>query len=237
MRIVFKPIQQSNINERYLTLNEFNVVDKIFPYYYHCFDNLTINWLDSFSDNSRYLLDIYEVSCNRCYSSKQASYDLNLAHDCKIIVIELTLNFDFNFDFKLFNDSYVDIWNNDLNIKLIKPLITTSFNDKQSPYLAFKSLATSYFTKILNLLGRNIICEKRDNKIIFAYLINNKDDQLDIVLNLFIDAIYEMVKSFSGRLENPIPEIDYQNKINIKSWYDQRRKKHKCKKDISVLNY
>ncbi len=238
MRIVFKPIQQSNINERYLTLNDFNVVDKVFPSYYHCFDNLKINWLDSFSDHSRYFLDIYEVTCNRCYSSQQASYAFaNLAHNAKIMVIELTLNFDFNFDFKLFNEHYVDIWNNDLNIKLIKPLITTSFNDKQSPYLAFRSLATSYFVKILNLFSTNIMCEKQDNKIILAYLVNDNNDQLDMILNWFIDAIYEMVKSFSGRLEHPLPKIVYQNKVNMKDWYDKRRKEHKKKKEISTLNY
>ena len=225
MRIKFEPCQLANIKDKYPLINDFDIVLNVCPMQYLAFDNVYIDCMDSFSDNARYNLDIYDIKFNRKYANESYLTGLNLIRNGTIRVFELSLNFLMDFDFKLFNDSYVDIWQNNLDIKTLKPLVL-SYTHEKLGYVAFNSIAPSYLIKMLDVLDTNyIMCQKKDNKIICAFLVDTVTDaNTSLALEYFINAIYEMVKATSGRYNYDLPEATGQKIVNMKDWYENRRK-------------
>lgn len=238
MRINFEPCELASVADKMKVVANFEIVSSVCPMYYLAFDNYQITCMDSFSDNSRYFLDVYDVLFTRKYANDSSSYMVDgLIHGGVIRVFDISLNFNLDFDFKLFNDQYIDLWSNNLDISLIKPLITSYTNSKIG-YTAFNSIATSFFMKIVELLdSQNIMCRKIDNRIILAFLVTPENDgQTDVCLECFLNAIYEIVKTTSGRFNYEIPDPNGLKVVNMKDWYDNRRKNKTKLKNVRILD-
>ena len=238
MRINFEPCKLANIVEKNKIITSFEIVSTVCPTNFLAFDNFQITCIDSFSDYSRYLFDVYDVEFDRKYANNSSSYYYqDLIHNGVIRVFDMTLNFDLDFDFKLFNDQYIDLWKNNLDISMIKPLIISYTNSKLG-YIAFNSIATSFFVKLVELVNTsNIMCKKIGNHIIFAYLVDNNNDlETYSCIECFVNAVYEIVKSTSGRFNYEIPEVTGSKIVNMKEWYDNRRKKQIKSKNIKFLD-
>lgn len=109
MRVTFKPKDLDNIKDIYETIAIFNIADKVFPPLLRSFDNVTINNLESYTDLSRYDLNVYELNLNRCYTNNEfAQTNNSLIKNANIQVFELTLNFKMDITFELFRKDYVD---------------------------------------------------------------------------------------------------------------------------------
>ena len=222
MRISFSQIPPETKDNLFKIAAESDLVAMLNPSNKLYFDNLTIYDEQQYSDNSRYHLNLFKAKFERCYkheSEVPASY----VREGYVQVIAVDLNFVMDFDFRLLDPSFVNYWNNDTDIDFIKPKVH-DYSLPNGGYYAFRSLATSFFAKSLSLIdSNNILCFKRGKRIILAYnLLNNQTaNNLDDILDNFLNGIYEMVRTTSERFNYAIPP-EVGGSINLKDWYENR---------------
>lgn len=231
MRIKFTSVNPSSEFQLIDTARKYDIVQQVYPSLAMSFDNLIISDIQSYTDNAKYFLNIYEVNFNRCYANNSVVCEHSaFIKQGKIQVFELNLNFNMDINFRLFQDYFVDYWKNDVNIKLIKPLVET-YNTLDIAYYGFKSLFTSDVAKMVEILknSKNMMCVKRGNKMIFAYAVDSQYtySKRNDLLELFLNGVYEMVKVTSGRGNYIVPEDSVKKDISMQQWYDIRREKNK----------
>lgn len=224
MRIVFKPIEPTNQNTLSNIVSKYDLIDNINPIYQNHFNHYNISNIQTYTDESRYLLNIFRVNYDRIIDQ---GFNLpKLKTSGLIQVVYLKLQFDFDFNFELLSSHYFDYWKNDLNINLIRPHFYSNAS-KDLGYFIFKSLTTSFFSKMLNeIKTNNIVCFKKFDEIILAYNLENQDtiNNLNDILDYFLDAIYEMVKISHAKLNFSIPEEKGLINIRMDEWYNKKRK-------------
>lgn len=233
MRIQFRPSICRTDEYFYGLVEYFDLVTRLNPSRYIFFDNLYVYDRQSYSDNSRYDLNLCKVRFDRCYKDSTFIKErTNERLGGVVQVIELNLRFDMPFDFRLLSSDFYNYWKKDDYIEFVRPSFQNYTNENMG-YYAFKSLATSFFAKMLDSIYVNdIFCFKRGNKIILAYDVDNKqtNDNLDDILDYFLDAIYEMVKCTSGRFNYPLPVEAGKKIINMNDWYVNKNRNRKFKK-------
>lgn len=242
MRIKFNPVKPMSEFQLIDTVRKYDIVQQVYPSLAMSFDNLVITDIQSYTDDAKYFLNIYEVNFDRCYANNSMTLsNPDLIKQAKIQVFELNFNFNMDISFRLFQDNFIDYWKNDSNINMIKPLIET-YNTLDIGYHGFKSLFTSYIAKMLEILKSNkyIMCVKRGNKLIFAYAVDTEYTywKRNELLELFLDGAYEMVKVTSGRGNYAVPEDKNMKNINLQEWFDNRRdqQKHRNKKQYVFIS-
>ncbi|MGL4951740.1 MAG: hypothetical protein ACRC4L_02005 [Mycoplasma sp.] len=225
MRISFKLTQSSNILYLKEDVKYYGIINRLFPSPDIAFEDFDLENLKTYTDDSRYILNLYKVNFERKFANEKKAITENFISKSSIQVFHLNLNFDMDFEFELFNKSFVNYWKSDIEIETIKPLVFRC-GSMDSPYFAFRSLATSFFAKMVRMLKtNNIMCIKKDNKIFFAYALDHKCDEAKTndLVKLFANAVYEMVKVTSGRGNYEIPESVRYNIIDIEEDYAKRR--------------
>lgn len=225
MRIAFKPSLPNNENVLRKTVDDYDLIDSLNPLKVNHFTCFNIFDIQTYTDNSRYELNLFKVDFNQKPSNHR---DLDKARSGCIQVIRLDLNFDINFNFELLSPRFADLWNNDIDTNFIRPHGYCPASRDNISYYVFKSIASNYFAKALNLISsNNIICFKYNRKIIFAYNLcdQNTINNLNDILDYFLDAIYELVNICIARLNlTDIPEEAGRVNVNMQDFYKKKRK-------------
>lgn len=226
MRIKFLPISPVNSSQIKYDILNFNVVNRLYSYRSHFIDEMKVSTIESYSDNSRYILNICKASITFEEKGKKITSYFSF--------IEMQTLFNLPFNFDLFRDDFVNYWQKDFDIGIIKPLILSSGSESNNlGILGFRSLATSFFAKIPEILNNSgdIVIKKNGDKIIFAFPIDKYSlSKMDILIETFINAIYELIKNTSSRQLYYLPEINYSIKVNLGDQYKKERKRNRFKK-------
>lgn len=216
-------------------IQEYDIVKQTYPSLAMSFDNIEINDIQTYTDDSRYILDIFEIDLNRCYNRQsEVEHNNEYIKNAKIQVFSIKFNFNMDISFKLFQDNWANYWHalkDDINIHFIKPLVD-SFGSVDLGYFIFKSLFTSYIVKMLDIIkNNNLMCVKQNDRLIFAYGVENNNvyNSRNHLLDLFLDAIYEMVYVTSSRGYYEVSQNKYYNEIDVMKFYDIERTKTKKK--------
>ncbi|MGL4947961.1 MAG: hypothetical protein ACRC42_01065 [Mycoplasma sp.] len=225
MRINFEPIQPEDKEYLKKITEHYDLISDTFPSFVFPYDNLSIYNVKSYTDYSKYLLNVYKVHVERMYANK-TSVTTNLKTQSDIQVFEIEFNFNLDTEFKLFSKKFINIWPNDTDIDIVRP-VTIPLRASSLSHLIFKSSATSYFAKMArHLTTNNMTCVKKDNRLIFAYSVDDQDDfyKRDDLLELFLKAVYEIVTIASVRESVKIPDDIFYEKYDIEEHYNNRRR-------------
>lgn len=209
MRIKYFPKDPEFFSEIQTTIDNFNIVQKVFPSVLQSFDNRYVNNLKSYTDGSRTNLNIYDLVFDRCYGSQTLANSRDyLIKNATIRVVEVDFLFETFFSFELFRDDYADFWQNDINITAIKPYFASTSRMYDMGFHTFNSLVTSFFANIVNVLDTNqIMIEMKDNKMILAFGLDEiSKSNFTIALENFIDALYQFMKLNDGRQNFILPD-------------------------------
>lgn len=234
MRINLQPKNLEYFDNIHTTIDNFQIVDKVFPSLFQSFDNRYINNLQSYTDGSRINVNIYQIAFNRCYSSQTLAYQRDyLIKTGNIQVIQVDFLFDTFFYFECFRKDYVDFWK-DCNIRVIKPYFGSTSRSYDMGYHSFNSLMTSFLVSVVNALDTHqIMIEMRDNKMILAYGIDEiSSANTQIAFDNFLNAVYHFMKVNGGRQNFILPEAIDENlvKYNMVDDYHKIGRKFKTKK-------
>lgn len=227
MRIKFNPIKPANSQYIINDINDFNIPELLFFHHLTQDEKIILTYLQSYSDHCRY--DLHIVKGFAPFIGK------NKIINAPFCFIELKTLFEIPSNFILFRDNYVNYWGRDSDINIIKPYIIVAGNEERHIAIsAFRSLATSFFRRITEIIGvDNLIIVKKNDKFVLGFRLNHYlDSKLDIIIEYFCNAIYEIVKAteFYGYYE--IPEIDYKVKVNMADQYKLTKQRNFLKKRL-----
>lgn len=227
MRINFLRTNNQSINYLSDIVKKNDLIARLNPSRLRYIDYFSISNIQTYSDNSRYELSFFDLYYDRCYKNSSI---VNENKSGSIKVFCLDLNFDMQFDFSLLSSNFLNYWKKNDEIDFIKPKII-EYNKNQIGQKALRSVACTYFCKMFEkIFTENILCFKKNNQIILAFNLDNYQtiNNMDYILDDFLNAIYESVQSISGWIDLP-PESGMQQ-INMQEWYDNRRSKNKKNK-------
>ncbi len=107
MRIKFNRIDPTDIKTLSYITSEYDIISQVYPHIYTAFDKCILSDIQTYTDNARYTLNLYQIDFDRCYAVPSVARQIpELISDGNIQVFEIEFNFNLDVDFKLFQEVY-----------------------------------------------------------------------------------------------------------------------------------